>query len=46
MVIVPIYASFVLIAIVFHWEPLASGKWVIRYEAKKAYMMFWKIFLP
>lgn len=35
VVIVPIYAPFMLIAIIFHWEPLTSGKWVIRYKAKK-----------
>lgn len=46
VVIVPIYAPFKLIAIVFHREPLPSGKWGIEYEAKKTHMMFSKVLLP
>lgn len=46
VVIVSIYTSFMLIAVVFHREPLSSDKLIICYEAKQAYMIFWKILLP
>lgn len=46
VIIVAIYTPFVLIAIIFQWEPLSSGKWGIRHEARKTYMMFWKVLFP
>lgn len=46
VVIVAIYTPFVLISVIFHWEPLSSGKCNVSHEVRRTYMMFWNILLP